>query len=1296
MTALDRAIHRYAELTIRHRWLLIGLAALSVAVAGFGLTRIEFQTHFRIWFQEGRPTLVSYDSMVDRFGSDDQAVIAVASKDGDLMRNGPLGAIRRMTDALWKVEGVKRVDSLANFATIRQSQLSHESPALAVTRRHVAAAGDKHEVLVWSLSDYAPTVLKGHAGLVEQLAASADERWLFSAGLDRTVRIHDLERLETVGVVRGFVESISALTPSRDGRRLYVGSYRRTYVVDLERRRIDQSWEDHDDYVVRIIEGEDGALYTFSREVHVLDPSSGALRARWPGTAAFVSGVATSSSAIFVSSEDGRITRYERGSGAARTLSAVGGPAALSLALSPSLGVLVAGLTDGSVRAFPLRGPGAPIVSRIHDDWVVDLVVDAGGTVYAASRDRNVSRHIPGEGPRVLSLAAHRAAVRRVALVPDGRLVTLGDDGDVYVWGGAELDMQARLRRIAPPELDPAVVHVGPKVGVLNLMNGFRYPIEVRVAGQSGVARGGRGVRLSGLPVPDLRPCGDGSCPEGQYCDWEQDEPVCVGRTRVDAYRPGTDVRIWSGEAFLSADHAVTLRVPSDEPFSVTEAALTPFAEDTRVGALRARHPEPVVGRVFEAVLGEDAARPDTFVSPDVATALAERGQAEADFPPELRQHLTTLAQGRLEPMRLPLQPWRIREATYHLMRPPHPSALGNVLNADHDATMLVVSLHSVPAGSDRGRALRVRRAVEAITAAEASPDMRFEVVGGTIMDTWLEQYAERDLEELGPIFLFVVTALLGVAYRRISGVLVPLGLVGLAIAAAVGSAGWLGTSFNNMTVSVPHVILASCIGDAVHIFSAWSDHVREGRTPREATIEAITHNFMPCLWTSASTAVGFFSLCTSDIAPVRTFGWMAGLGVLVAFTMSVAILPAVTSALPAPRKKVDAGGKAPSNLDDWMDARLIAVAEWVGRSTGAIVFLFLFFFGFAVYGLTKVTIDTNELKFFAADAPFRQAAEFLEDEISGSYSMQIVARLGDKGALRRTAQVEELVALQEHIEQTPEVRSVMSIADTLRTMNRVMTNDLLEDYRVPEADAIVSSYYDAYTFSLPAGLDLTNRVSASEDATLIDVRLVNNPASWFLDWGAALERWADEHLELVKIEITGQSWLYSSLARDVSAGFLSNVGSAVLLISLMLLFLARGLRVGIPAVLANIVPVATTVGVLGLAGQALDMAILVSCCVALGVVVDDTTHFVSKYRASRAKGKTLDEAITQTIRVSGKAMVFTTFILVAGFLTLSWTDFAVNRNFGLVVAAMLTFGLIFDLTVLPALIKAGAAREDR
>lgn len=192
MTKFDRLVRAYATTILKFRFVVLALALGLLGVSGYGLSKLDFDTTFRIWHPPESEQLHTYDQRVAKFGGDDTMIVLF--KDGKgVLNNRVLSAIRGLTDDIWRIPSVKRVDSLANFQIIRGSRIDHESPALAVTKKHIVAAGDKNDLIAWERPSFTPHALVGHEGLVESVVVSPDGARAYSGSEDRTVRVWDLD-----------------------------------------------------------------------------------------------------------------------------------------------------------------------------------------------------------------------------------------------------------------------------------------------------------------------------------------------------------------------------------------------------------------------------------------------------------------------------------------------------------------------------------------------------------------------------------------------------------------------------------------------------------------------------------------------------------------------------------------------------------------------------------------------------------------------------------------------------------------------------------------------------------------------------------------------------------------------------------------------------------------------------------------------------------------------------------------------------------------------------------------------
>ncbi len=1288
----------YAELAVRRRKQILAATAVLGAVLVLGLDKLEFRANYRIWFDEDSAALRDHDAMVDKFGKDGFVAMVFRDADRGVLNNRAIESIQRLSDALWKVDNVKRVDALTNFSTIRASRLDHASPAFAVSAGHVAAAGDQRDIFLWDADTWSPKRLIGHDGMVEHLELDGDA--LVSGSIDRTVRIWDVRTGRERQVLRGAPGQISAL--ARVGSHVFAGSYKSVLAWDANTGRRLWRTDGHHDYVTKlVVDPARDRIFAAGRTITVHDPTDGRQLASWSAHEGFVTDLALTSDGgtLFSTGDDGRLIAWDTKTSTPTTRLHLAGLQALTLALDADDRSVIVGMSDGSIHAVPPSG--LPIAVRIHSDWVTDLTVTATGTVFSASRDHDIGAQVPGQGPRTELLEAHQAPVRRVRLSPsEHRLYSLGDGGDVYVWDLEGRTIAARLRRAAtepPPDIAPLT---GDPIGALELINNFRFPIEIRVAGlPKGEVGGGQQLRIENLPVPAAALCdSDEDCAAGQYCDYEVDEPACTSVTRISAHVRGTGVRLWAAGAVLARDGPITMQVPTAGAFGVTAVANRPLDPRTTIGELVAAFPSPKVRASVTAVLGTED--PAVFISPTDANAIAE--QLGRDVAPAAHKLLTSHGQRRLSPLDLPMQPFRFREAAYHLLRPPIPPGKGKVINDALDTTLIAVRMQTPDAGVDPLEpALALRVGVEAAIAEEQPRSgYDYHLVGDIIQDTNFVGYAERDFTELFPLFFGAIFVMLVLVYRRLTGAVLPLVIVSLSVTLGLGAAGHFGAALNNVTVAVPQIVLAACIGNTVHLFNSYFDLVRGGKAPEDAAISATANNLGAGLLTTMSTAIGFLFLSWSNITPIATFGWMAAIGVIAAFVLSFTILPGILAMLPPKKRKpppprlhhpshlVKAGPRWPS-LDTIIDKLFRDLAGYINRSTVALLFIGVLVAAFCLSGFSKLTFDSNPLRFSDEASAFREAYAFIETHLNGPTGLKLIVDSGEPGGVRKVDKLRELAKITEYIRtSSPEVLDVSGLSDTMQAVNRAMNQDLDDNFRLPNTDQHASAYYDSYTFSLPAGIDINHQVSQDESATLIDVRFTDQSAGWMLDWGAALQEWVESQQMASTVTITGVTWLFSNMLREISRGFFENFGPAVLVICLIMMFIARSPALGLVACVANLLPLAMTVGLLAHAGESLDTSVLVSCCIGMGIVVDDSIHFVERYRRLRAAGLDHDHATIETISHVGKAVVFTTIILVTGLGLFTLSDFVLNRNSGITVAIMLTFGMWFDLMILPPMIK--------
>ena len=1258
----------FADLVVRRRVPVLILLVLLVAIAGGGASMLKTQTTYRVWSPPGSPEIVDYDRMTELFGSNDSALVAFKDPKG-LLRNEALKRIAYHTEIFAQIGGVKRIDSLSNFGLIKTSRKEHESGAAAVGPGLLFYAGEQNDIIRVELATGARTSISGPEGLVEHLALSGDQ--LIAAGLDRIVRVFDAKTGEQKHQLQGAPERISALALSPDGARVYAGSQRTVLGWDLKTgARLFRS-EAHEGFVTVIAVSQDGAqIYAGAERLLALD-ATGKTSATLATAQGHLTDIALNKNALYLTSEDGALRRVDLKTQKSEVLIPASKVPALAVAVHGDK--VYAGFENGEVRTVGKA-------QKTHKVAVVDLLALADGSLWSSAVDGSVSVMRPGQAPQ--ALGGHRTYARRLIARANGEAVfSLGDDGAVYERRASDGAILDRFDRKPSQSVEITATSEGEPIGQISFKNLLSHPVLVQISGRDfGKVDPGAEKTLSKIPVSPSKACDSGDdCAKGQECDYTKLEPLCVDVVRVSARLPASGKEIWSKRTLLEGARLTSVRIPEEDAFGVHKVALPPLPEETHLGALLERFPaaKPVAQKQLSAEALQDAY---TFVSPSRAGAMLEALPKSA--PAELRELLGPVSERELHPNRLPLTPERIRDARRVMFRPPNPAAQGFVINEAADTTMLHLSLQELPHETALQRMVEIHDAVEAhLQEAKKKDGYNYQLSGEVIMDTNLKKYTERDQQRLGPVFGLLLIVVLALMFRRVSGVLLPMSAVGLAVAFTMGIVGYVGGVINNLTGVVPQVVLAICLGDSVHMFERFVTNLRSGMSAKEASKESVRFNFTPCLMATVTTFFGMMSLLPNRLPPIQDFGWMVGIGVAAAFIFSVTLLPALMSFVP-----VKAKAHAQENAEPGLGERLlVSMGQRVVSNPWKTVMFSTLGVASLCFGLNFAEFDTNPIKQFKPGTPFRDASEFIEDNITGPIGIEVVVDSGQPQGLRTRKYLEQVAKVQAHLQKDSEITKVVSLADIHRGIRRAFNGDLDSEYKLPQDDARTGAYYDAYAFSLPAGLELNNRVSDDQRATRISARVKNHSSGWAIDWQNNLLDWMKKNTPELKPTITGKFMIFSHVNISMTRSFFVSVSLAIAMITIAMTLALRSLRLGLISMIPNAIPGAMAIGVLGYMGRSLDMSIVVSLCVALGVVVDDTIHFLLKYKKYRDQMPP-SEALIETYKSTGVALLITTIVLCIAFAIFMWTDYAITSNFGMTTCMVLAFGLLLDFTMTPAL----------
>ncbi len=567
--------------------------------------------------------------------------------------------------------------------------------------------------------------------------------------------------------------------------------------------------------------------------------------------------------------------------------------------------------------------------------------------------------------------------------------------------------------------------------------------------------------------------------------------------------------------------------------------------------------------------------------------------------------------------------------------------------------------------------------------ARATHPDLSYFLTGNVILNQTFED-AGQDAEDLIPVVFFVVMTIAALLLRSVyAAVAVGIAVV-FVVLTAVGVAGWFGTMLTPISASVPIIVMAVGVAHSIHIVTTAQAEMREGLERNAALAASLRENMYPVFLTSATTAIGFLSLNTSNSPPFHVLGNLVALGVLFTFVYGVTLLPALLSVLPlrAPRHRAGRQGLF-ERLGDFVVARRRQIL-WLGILVVAV---------FAA-GLPRNEASDNWLHHFDERYPFRTDTEFIVENLTGLDRLDYSLSSGTEGGITEPEYLRKVDAFAAWYRAQPEVLHVQAFPDIMKRVNKSMHGDDPAFYRIPEEPDLAAQFLLLYEFSLPFGADLNDRIDIGKSSTRMTVALDNTSTKEHLDIDARAQAWLQDNAPDLAGPASGFTMISAHLSDRNVESMLRGTILATGLISLILLLVFRNVRVGLICLVPNFVPAAMAFGLWGYLSGVIGLGASVVVAVAIGIIVDDTIHFVSKYLSGRRQGLSSPEAVRATFRTVGPALWATTAILVAGFLVFAASGYEPSWTLGVLVSITISIALIADLLLLPALLMAVDRRD--
>lgn len=554
-------------------------------------------------------------------------------------------------------------------------------------------------------------------------------------------------------------------------------------------------------------------------------------------------------------------------------------------------------------------------------------------------------------------------------------------------------------------------------------------------------------------------------------------------------------------------------------------------------------------------------------------------------------------------------------------------------------------------------------------------------VLGRANFQTALVDFQKREMLLAFLSSIILVSIFMVLIYRKPIGIIISLGSIALGLLLFMGFLGFIGAELNAISALFPVVMLIVGSSDVIHIFSKYVDELTKGKDKLLSMKVTIKEIGMATFLTSATTAVGFASLVSSKLKTIQDFGIYAAIGVLIAYLTVLFFTTSVLSLFD--KNQIISESKHVSNWTKFLDSiYFMNLNRYRTLFTVSLVLSALF-----IYGISKISTNYNIEDNLPRGEKVTEDFKFYEKHYAGFRPLEFAIFVNDSLEVGDYKVVKEIDKLEQKVKSTGVIKSTISLATFYRSINRMNNANMDSAYLFPQTE----EEFDVSRRMLDRlGNDETNiLVSVDNKKTRISSRITDIGAENIKKLGVDLDNWVSNNIDssIITVKRTGTGLILDKNSEYVTNSLLKGLGFSIIIISLMMGVMFRSLRIVIIALIPNLLPLLFAAAVLGFFSIELEAGVSIIFAIIFGIAVDDSIHFLGRYRLCLNEGLSKEASIQKTLHDTGKAIIFTTIILFFGFFSMIFSVNPPTFTVGLLISITLLGALICDLYLLPALI---------
>lgn len=518
------------------------------------------------------------------------------------------------------------------------------------------------------------------------------------------------------------------------------------------------------------------------------------------------------------------------------------------------------------------------------------------------------------------------------------------------------------------------------------------------------------------------------------------------------------------------------------------------------------------------------------------------------------------------------------------------------------------------------------------------------------------------------------IAGILLYVFRSFQALLVSLFTCGAAVVLTIALYLRCGNAAGMMFTMLPTQVAVICLSDILHLLARSNETQAEGLPKRDALVRTMEAMIPACFYTMATSAIGFLSFNAAGLESLRVFGLWTAIGIGIAFTLSMTVVPALLAVLPARRTHTVRFAPKISGALVEFGVRCLRLPRNGRRAIGLTWVALLVF---AAFGVARLQADSDFSSYLPEDSGAVRATRVLQSKLAGTSTLEVMVE-GPEYAFEEPWGMAALQTIESTLRGDERVDKTFSVLDFLRRYSAAKGQSEV----VPSDGATLSEAF----FMLDSSAEVDRFVTPDRSVARISARLnahsTQGPVE-IVDAVEALRATLDPRLT---ITTTGVSKIFAATSQALVTGQTRSLFTSLLWVSLALFVAVRSFKVGLIALFPNVSPILVTLGAMGWLGIPLDIFTILVGSIALGIAVDDTIHLIARHTEEKRVARA--GALERTLRSSGHPAIFTTFIFAGGFGVFMLSSFPPMRAFGALAAFAMIVAMFADLTLLPLLLR--------